>query len=125
MGGPRTFGSYLRRMRLRHPEALSIREVARRASIDVSYVSRMEKDEVAPPREEVILKLAEVLGLDGPDELLRLANKIPPDVQDIIRKNYQEIPSFLRSASKLKPEDWSRLSDYLKKNILPKKDSGR
>jgi HTH-type transcriptional regulator, competence development regulator len=125
MGGTRTFGSYLRRMRLRHPGGLSIREVARRAGIDVSYVSRMEKDEVAPPREEVILKLAEVLGLDGPDELLRLANKIPPDVQDIIRKNYQEIPSFLRSASKLKPEDWSRLSDYLKKNILPKKDSGR
>ena len=125
MGGTKTFGTYLRKMRLRHPEALSIREVARRAGIDVSYVSRMEKDEVSPPREEVILKLAEVLGLDKPDELLRLANKIPPDVQDIIRRNYQEIPSFLRSASRLTPEDWSRLSDYMKKNILPKKDSGR
>jgi len=125
MGGRKTFGSYLRKLRLQHPDKLSIREVSRRAGIDVSYVSRMEKDEVAPPSEEVILRLAEVLQADRPDELLRLANRIPPDVQEIIRSNYQEIPAFLRSARELSADDWGRLSNYLKKNLLGKKDSDR
>jgi len=125
MGGKKTFGSHLRKLRLDHPEKLSIREVSRRAGIDVSYVSRMEKDEVSPPSEEIILKLARVLGVDRPDELLRLANRIPPDVQEIIRSHYPEIPAFLRSARELSAEDWTRLSTYMKKKLLARKDAPR
>ena len=119
------FGDRLRRLRLEHPEKLSIREVSRRAGIDVSYLSRMEKGEVAPPREEIILRLAEVLGAEDPDELLELADKIPPDVQEIIRDHYQEIPSFLRTAKDLSAEDWGRLRKYMRKNILPRRDRGK
>ena len=53
----KSLGKYLRDLRMRHVEPLSIREVARRAEIDVSYLSRMEKDEVPPPSEEIILRL--------------------------------------------------------------------
>jgi len=116
-----SFGEILRRLRLDHPEKLSIREVSRRAGIDVSYLSRMEKGEVAPPREEIILRLAEVLGSADPDRLLELADKIPPDVREIIRDQYQEIPSFLRTAKDLSREDWSKLRSYVQKNLLSRK----
>jgi len=116
------FADTLRRLRLDHPERLSIREVSRRAGIDVSYLSRMEKGEVPPPSEEIILRLAQVLGAD-PDSLLEPADRIPPDVREIIRDRYQEIPSFLRTARDLSPEDWNRLTSYVQKNLLrPKVD---
>jgi len=117
-----SFGKFLKDSRLNHPGNLSIREVSRRAGIDVSYLSRMEKNEVAPPREEVILKLADVLEIEDPDDLLRLAEKIPPDVQEIIKRNFDEMPSFIRMAKNLSQEDWDRLTNYMKRNILPKKD---
>jgi len=103
-----------------HPERLSIREVSRRAGIDVSYLSRMEKGEVPPPREEIVLRLAEVLGTD-PDSLMEPADMIPPDVREIIRDRYQEIPSFLRTTRDLSPEDWDRLTNYVQKNLLPRR----
>jgi transcriptional regulator with XRE-family HTH domain len=106
---------------MNHPETLSIREVSRRAGIDVSYLSRMEKGEVSPPREEIILRLAEVLEAD-PDKLLEMADKIPPDVREIIRSRYQEIPSFLRTAKDLSAEDWTRLRNYMQKTLLSGKD---
>ncbi len=114
------FAETLRRLRLDHPERLSIREVSRRAGIDVSYLSRMEKGEVPPPREEIILRLAQVLGAD-PDSLLEPADMIPPDVREIIRDRYQEIPLFLRTARDLSPEDWNRLTSYVQKNLLSRK----
>ena len=116
------FGKRLRRYRLDHPDKLSIREVARRASIDVSYLSRMEKGEVPPPRTEVIVRLAETLGVEDPDELLLLANKIPPDIEDIIKGHREEIPSFLRTAKGLSQGEWKRLTNYVKRNLLSKKD---
>jgi transcriptional regulator with XRE-family HTH domain len=116
-----SFGETLRRLRMEHPEKLSLREVCRRAGIDVSYLSRMEKEEVPPPREEIILRLAHVLGTD-PDRLLEPAHKIPPDVREIIRDQYQEIPSFLRTAKDLSPEDWGKLKSYMRKNLLSRKD---
>ena len=118
-----SFGSHLKKLRLSHPEGLSIREVARRAGIDVSYLSRMEKDELAPPREEVILRLSDVLGVDYSDELLKLANKIPPDVQEIIRDQYDTLPSFLRTTRDLSHEDWDRLTRYVKRNLLSTKET--
>ena len=66
----KTLGEYLKHLRYNHPDRPSIREVARRAKIDVSYLSRMEKDEVSPPSEEILQRLASVLDVEDPDELL-------------------------------------------------------
>ena len=117
-----SFGKRLRRHRRDYSEKLSIREVARRASIDVSYLSRMEKDEVPPPRTEIILRLAEALGVEDSDELLLLADKIPTDIQDIIRDHSEEIPSFLRTAKGLSQGEWNKVTNYVKRNLLSKKD---
>ena len=82
----------------------------------------MEKDEVAPPREDVILRLAEVLGAEDSDELMRLADKIPPDVQEIIRGQYEALPTFVRVAKDFSGEDWDRLNRYVQRNLRPRKE---
>jgi transcriptional regulator with XRE-family HTH domain len=118
-----TFGGRLKALRLAHPEGPSIREVARRAGIDVSYLSRMEKEEVAPPSEEVILRLCEVLGVEDSDELLKLADKIHPDLQEIIRDQVETLPAFLRIAKDFSQEDWDRLTRYVKRSIRPSREA--
>jgi restriction endonuclease Mrr len=41
--------------------------------------------------------------------LLALADQIAPDVAEVINKNTQAVPSFLRAAKDLSPEQWEAL----------------
>jgi len=66
------FGSALRALRLE--KDYSQRELADRAGIDYTYLSKIERGRVAPPSEEVIEKLARHLDAD-PEELKTLAGK--------------------------------------------------
>jgi len=93
-----SFGSYLRRQR----EALcegdpgySVRGVAARIGVQPSYLSKVERDEVAPPSEATIVRLAEALGED-PDVLLALAGKVSKDLQAIIRRRPKLFAQLLR-----------------------------
>lgn len=58
---------------------MSQRELATRAGIDFTYLSKIENARMEPPSEKVILKVAEALDAD-PDELVLLAGKIPSDI---------------------------------------------
>lgn len=118
----KTLGEYLKHLRYNHPDRPSIREVARRAKIDVSYLSRMEKDEVSPPSEEILQRLASVLDVEDPDELLWLANKVPPEFRGVIKERFSEIPSFLRTVKDLPEEEWNRLVRYVNRTLVSKKD---
>ena len=53
--------------------------------IQPSYLSKVERDEVAPPSEETTRKLAHELGMDS-DVLLAMAGKVSSDLQEVIRK---------------------------------------
>lgn len=57
-----TFASLLSRYR----EAcdLAVNELARRAGVDPSYISRLERGERRPPSRLVVVRLAATLGLD-------------------------------------------------------------
>lgn len=68
------------------------------------------------------MRLAETLGVADSDELLLLANKIPPDIEDIIRDHREEIPSFLRTAKGLSQEEWNKLRNYVRRTLLSRKD---
>ena len=63
----------------------SVRQVAKRIAVQPSYLSKVERGEVAPPSEATILRLAEDLDVD-PDVLLALAGKVSTDLMDVIRK---------------------------------------
>ena len=87
------FGTNLRE--LRTGLGLTLRELADRVNVDLTYLSKIEKGAMPPPSEKVILRLAENLNIDK-DELLILAGKIPSDIAEILKD--REVLQLLRSA---------------------------
>jgi HTH-type transcriptional regulator, competence development regulator len=83
-----TVGALLRERResLRERDRrYSVRQVASRVGIEPSYLSKVERDEVAPPSEETLVRLATELELDA-DVLLAMAGKVSSDLLDVIRR---------------------------------------
>ena len=114
------FGPHLRstREKLREQDRrYSLRQVAERVGIEPSYLSKVERGEVAPPSEETIQRLAKELDLD-PDALLALAGKVSSDLREVIRRRpelfgrlireLRDLPdhAVLRIAREVRDGDW-------------------
>jgi transcriptional regulator with XRE-family HTH domain len=98
-----SFGSFIRRVRegLREGDrAYSVRQVAQRIGVEPSFLSKVERDEVAPPSETKILNLAEDLDLD-PDVLLAMGGKVSSDLQEVIRKRPELFAGLIRELKNL------------------------
>jgi transcriptional regulator with XRE-family HTH domain len=96
---------------LREEKRISIRELGRRTDVTGMHISNLEKGKVnASP--ELVSKIATTLDANM-DELLHLANRVDPEVVDVIQKNPIAVPSFLRSAKDLSPEQWQKMQKYL------------
>ena len=92
------FGPHVRRTRERlrqQDRRYSLRQVAERVGVEPSYLSKVERGEVAPPSEGTILRLAEDLDQDA-DTLLALAGKVSSDLQDVIRKRPEVFAKVIR-----------------------------
>jgi HTH-type transcriptional regulator, competence development regulator len=92
------FGEHIRQVRealLATDRTFSLRQVAHRIGIEPAYLSKIERGLFQPPSEEVIVKLAEILGEDK-DVLLALAGKLSSDLQQIIRQRPQVFAQLLR-----------------------------
>lgn len=92
------FGAYLRHCReslLEQDKSFSLRQVAKSVGIEPAYLSKIERGVFAPPSEEVIIKLAELLGEDK-DMLLAMAGKLSTDLQEIIRQRPKLFASLIR-----------------------------
>jgi len=100
MAGNRKFGDRIRSLReakKKEDPAFSLRKFAQAVGISPTFLSKVEKGEFAPPAPERIKKMAELLGVDA-DELLALANKMDPDLSDIIKDQPKAMADFLRTA---------------------------
>ena len=86
-----TLGKRLRE--LRKEAGMSQRAVAERVKIDFTYLSKIESGAMYP-REDVLIKLANVLGADK-DELITLAGRVPSDLAPKLKN--KEIVQYLRS----------------------------
>jgi len=94
----RSFGGYVRQCReaLRETDrSYSVRQVAQRIGVEPSYLSKVERDEEAPPSEEKIVRLAGELGED-PDVLLAIAGKVSSDLRDAILKRPELFATLIR-----------------------------
>ena len=92
------FGQYIRDRRLRlqkEDRKYSLRQVAARAGIEPSYLSKLERGQQSYLSEEKILALAHELKEDS-DVLLALNGKISKDIQEIIRKRPQLFAQLIR-----------------------------
>ncbi len=109
-----TFGQKIRE--LRKAKNLSQRDLATKAKVNFSYVSKIENEKLDfgdYPSEDLILKLARILDADT-DGLLILAKKVPESVK---KRVFQRPDVFLRLAN-LDDESLDKLLERL--DDLPK-----
>ena len=104
-----SFGEKLKN--LRSNANMGVRELGRALDVTGMHISNMEKGK-SMPSPELTRKIATVLNTNV-DELLKLANQVDPEVIDVIQSNHQAIPSLLRSAKNLTPEQWQILKQQV------------
>jgi transcriptional regulator with XRE-family HTH domain len=97
------FGDYVRARReaLRiGDKTMSVRGVAGRIGLEPSFLSKIERGDVAPPSEAKIVALAAALGED-PDVLLALAGKVSGDLQAVIVRRPALFAELIRQLADL------------------------
>ncbi len=102
-----SFGALVRRER--ELREIGLREMAKKIGVSPTYLSKVERDDFAPPAEDKVKLIAEILGLDA-DELLALANKVASDLAAIIKEQPREMASLLRTIRGWAAEDLDRLA---------------
>ena len=117
-----SFGKILRRYRL--DAKVGLRELARLIEKSPGYISDVEQDNVPPPSEEVILKIATIINVEK-DLLLNAAHKMDPELTSYVAEEPQAA-DFLRKAKDrgFDQDDWEKLSK-LADIVRPSKTSGR
>jgi HTH-type transcriptional regulator, competence development regulator len=90
------FGETIRARRVE--KGLKLRCLAKMLDVTPSYLSRIEAGGVPPPKEEKILKLAELLDLNS-DQLLASAHKVSSDLLEIIRQDPIRMADIIRTSA--------------------------
>ena len=73
------FGAFIRSKR--EEKEIQMNEFARQLGISPAYWSRIEREMANPPKDELIRKAAELLGIN-PDDAFVEASRLPPDMRD-------------------------------------------
>ena len=98
---------------LRDSRQIGVRELGRLVDVSAMHISNIEKGKSSASA-EIIQKIAAALSADA-DELLALADQVAPDVANVINANAQAVPSFLRAAKDLSPDQWEKLMKQVEK----------
>lgn len=73
------FGAYIRKKR--EEKDIQLNDFAKQLEISPAYWSRIEREMEKPPKDELIRKAAEFLGLDVDDAFVE-ASRLPPDMRE-------------------------------------------
>jgi transcriptional regulator with XRE-family HTH domain len=84
-----SFGRTVREQR--NAKGIGLNEFAERLGISPAYLSRIEREHENPPRDELIERIAAILGIDL-DELFVKADRLPPD----LRKDLPRVVAYYR-----------------------------
>ena len=87
-----TLGEIVRNLRIE--KGVSLKKMAPEIEIEYTYLSKIENGYIVPSA-EVVYRIAEYFN-HNQDELMMLADRIPPDVREILRNNPKEALDFLR-----------------------------
>jgi HTH-type transcriptional regulator, competence development regulator len=93
------FGDIVRELRLKRN--ISLRKFAEMMKISPTYLSKIERNEIPAPAEDVVRRMAEALHQD-PDSFLAEANRISSDLEPIIKARPKVLAALLRST-----KNWS------------------
>ena len=86
------FGALLRQLRTK--SGIAIKGLAPRLGVSYSYLSKLENEEVGPS-EDLVRRVAKYFDYDR-DHLLLAADKVPPEILNILRENPDEAIQFLK-----------------------------
>jgi transcriptional regulator with XRE-family HTH domain len=92
------FGEHIRRTREEREQKdkrFSLRQVAQRIGVEPAYLSKVEREQVPPPSEATIVRLAAELDEDK-DVLLAMAGKVSSELQAVIRKRPKLFAELIR-----------------------------
>jgi HTH-type transcriptional regulator, competence development regulator len=108
----KSFGSSLRQYR--QAAGISQRELAKKADLDFSYISKLENGRLPPPAADTVVLIAQILGVPA-EELLALTGKIPSNIQETISTS-ANAQSFLREVQEmaLTDDEWKKMVKSLK-----------
>ena len=90
------FGETIRARRI--AKGLKLRRLAKMLDVTPSYLSRIEAGVVPPPKEEKILRMAELLDLNS-DQLLAFADKVSSDLLEIICQDPIRMADIIRTSA--------------------------
>ena len=96
------FGGRLRKERLNH--GYSLRKFAELLGVSSTYLSQVEQQRYAPVTASRAARIAEILG-DDPDYWIGLADRIPEDLEPIIRRHPTTMPALIRIAGQLSDDE--------------------
>ena len=94
---------------------MGLRTAAERLGISPAHLSRVERGKERPPRQELVKRMAALLG-GSPDLLFRLAESTDPDLAEYIHL-VPNVPEFLRTAREMKltSEDFEALIEEVRR----------
>jgi HTH-type transcriptional regulator, competence development regulator len=106
-----SFGTLLREQR--RLAGISQRELAAKANLDFSYISKLENDRIPPPAAETIVTLSRILA-SSPQDLLAAGGKLPQQTQEVVSTS-PAAQEFLESAAQMRltEEEWRKIATSL------------
>ena len=110
----------LREVKKQSDPRFSQRKFAEMLNLSPTYLNKVESGELVPAA-ETIMRIADLLDADR-DELLALAEKVDPDLNNIILEKPKAMAAFLRTASGMSEEQLTRFRTYMeaeKKSSAP------
>ena len=96
------FGEFVRRMN-------GSDDIFGARGVSPTYLSKVERDEFAPPAEDKVKAIAQIIGCDV-DELLARAGRVASDLSDIIKRHPVELAALLRTTKGLTTDDIAKLA---------------
>ena len=108
----RSFGEMVKKKR--REAGFSQRELAERAGLDFSYISKIENGRLPPPAADTVVHLCRIMKTPA-EELLALTKKLPSEVQQTISSSVAA-QDFLRAVQTMKLTDteWKQLTGALR-----------
>jgi len=97
---------------LRKERRITQRDLAEKAGVDFTYISKMENDQLKnSPSVETIIKIADILATDA-DNLILLAKKVPETIRETIVDDDLAV-ALLRKMPSMTPEEKEKLRDLI------------
>jgi transcriptional regulator with XRE-family HTH domain len=106
------FGAFIRKER--EGKEIGLREMAKMIGVSPTYLSKVERDEFAPPVEDKVKAIAKIIECDA-DALLARAGRVSTDISDIIKRHPVELAALLRTTKGLTTDDIARLARHAQK----------